>query len=247
MILGRQFFDSQALNILAVLLEIAAFTGVYASPAIIWRFGVRQKPVDKKTAKIFTIIFAIAFIALMSVIIWKANLSILPIITVAIWTYFSYGILVYDENEETNFVVKLFAKFSEVAVYIIVGVITTVVAWGVYYLCSLIWDLQSNALLVTLATVLNWSAGILVSYPLNRWWVFHSHTKGKEMWKEFVGFVASRLSTLAIEEVIMVVCVNILKIDQYISKYVIASIVVIILNYVFAKIFVFKNRENKES
>ena len=239
MIIGRTFFDSQILNILVVLFEIAAFAGVYASPAIIWRFGVKQSPIDKTTAKKFSIIYAFVFLIVAACVIIIANLSILPLLAIAIWSYFSYGILVYDENEKSNFVIELFAKFQEAAVYIIVGVITTVVAWSVFALLSFVLD-SNNPILLTINTILNWTAGVFVSYPLNRWWVFHSHTKGKEMFKEFVGFVVSRLSTLAIEEVIMLVCVNLLKINQYVSKYVIASIVVIILNYVFAKIFVFK-------
>lgn len=242
MLLGRTFFDNNLLNIAAVIFEILLFLGIYASPAIIIRFGISLKPMDVADAKKFSIIYSIIYIAALIVIALLFNLSILPVVFVAIWTCFSYGILIYQDGTDTNIIVKLFAKFNELAVYIIVGVITTAVAWGTFYLLSFVLD-SNSPIQLAFNTVLNWCAGIVVSFPMNKHWVFHSKAEGKESFKEFVGFVASRISTLLIEEVVMILCVNVLKLDQYISKYVIASFLVIVLNYVFAKVFVFKKKE----
>ena len=244
MILGRTFFDSTLLNIGVVVLEVLLFLGIYASPSIIIRFGAKQKPMEDQKARWFSYLFAIGFLLLLAILAVTVHISILPIAFVAAWSYISYEILIYDENVPSNFIVKLFAKFHELAVYIIVGVITTAVAWGVFFLLSFVLD-SNNPLLLSINTVLNWCAGVLVAYPMNKYWVFHSNAKGKKSFKEFVGFVASRVSTLIIEEVVMILCVNVLRINQYISKYVIASILVIVLNYVFAKVFVFKKKDKE--
>ena len=237
---GQPFFDNQLLNVGVVLLEILGVTGVYASPAIIWRYAIARKSIDEGKAKKFTIVFAVLYLILIGILTFVFKQGILPMVFVAVWTYFSYGILVSKEDESSNVIVRIFDKYQEIMVYIIVGVITTIVAWAVFLVLSFVLD-SDNPILLTINTVLNWTAGVLVAYPMNRHWVFHSENPNKM--KEFLGFVASRVTTLIIEEVVMILCVDVIGINEYLSKYVIASILVIILNYVFSKLFVFKKKE----
>ena len=239
LILGRAFFDSLILNILVMLVEVAAVMGFYASPAIIYRYSILEKPMESSKAKKFTLIFTIAYIILIAVIVFTVKISILTILGILIWVPFNYWIL----TDKENFIVKLFDKYQEIAVYLIVGVITTVVAWTVFYLLSFVLD-SNDGFQLTLNTILNWTAGVLVAYPMNRNWVFKS--KSDKKFREFIEFVASRVTTLIIEEVVLLLCVDVIGINQYISKYVIASILVIILNYVFSKLFVFKKKEIKK-
>ena len=241
LLIGKPFFDGTWINIGIVLLEIAAIGGVYASPAIIWRYAIARHSIEENRAKKFSVIYALIYIAAVAALTVVFKQGILPALFVACWSYFSYKILVSKEDGTGNFIVKLCDKYQEILVYIIVGVITTVVAWAVFYVLSIFLD-SDNPVLLTINTILNWTAGVLVAYPMNRHWVFHSTNDNKL--KEFIGFVASRVTTLIIEEVVMILCVNVIGINQYVSKYVIASILVIILNYVFSKLFVFKKKED---
>ena len=56
-------------------------------------------------------------------------------------------------------------------------------------------------------------------------------------------FVSSRITTLLIELIFMFLTVKVLLLNDKISK-VIAQIIVIILNYIISKIFVFKKKKN---
>ena len=230
---------SGALSIIITLVELAAVAGFYAATGIIMRYAIHQAPYSPDFAKRFHIIYTVLYALVVALALYIAKQSLIPLLGILIWVFFNYGILVDSDNP----VVRLVDKFQEIAVYIIVGVITTVVAWAVFYVLSLFLD-SSNGFLLTVNTILNWTAGVLVAYPMNRHWVFHS--KNSQIGKEFIGFVSSRIATLIIEELIMLLCVNLLHINQYVSKYIIASIAVIILNYVFSKLFIFKKKKEEK-
>ena len=242
LIMGRPFTDSNALNILIVFVEILAVMGFYASPAIIYRYSIKEAPLEPAKAKQFNLIFTAAYVLLIVLAIAVFKISALTLLGILIWIPFNYLILT-DDGNSPNPVVRLFNKYQELAVYLIVGVITTIVAWTVFFLLSFVLD-SNDGFQLTLNTILNWTAGVLVAYPMNRSWVFKSRSDKKL--KEFIEFVASRITTLIIEEVVMLLCVDVIGINQYISKYVIASILVIVLNYVFSKLFVFKKKDKTE-
>ena len=82
-------------------------------------------------------------------------------------------------------------------------------------------------------------AGVAFAYPANRRWVFQS--KNPEILKEASGFVLSRLSTLLLNILMMQLLVNVLHINVYVST-VFTAILVIVGNYVFSKLFVFKKK-----
>ena len=85
----------------------------------------------------------------------------------------------------------------------------------------------------------------MFAFITNKIWVFKSKSFQTELvLRELITFVVSRLSTWLLETVIMIVGVDILKGYWLIAK-VIASVLVVILNYVFSKLFIFrKNKEN---
>lgn len=139
----------------------------------------------------------------------------------------------------------LFTKYREIIIYIIVGVITTIVNWGMSLILNATMFDSSRPMQNTIINIIAWIAAVVVSFPLNRRWVFDS--KNPKWFGEFLGFTASRVTTLLIEEFIMILCVNLFGINFSISKMFIASPLVIILNYVFSKLFVFrKGQKAKE-
>lgn len=126
---------------------------------------------------------------------------------------------------------KIYKRKKEVIDYLIVGVLTTIVSITSYYLFRLVIE---NYMV---CTVLSWIAAVAFAYITNRKFVFHS--REKNILKEISKFVSSRVLTLLIEIVIMALFVDLLHIDDRISKFFV-QFVIVILNYVFSKILVFK-------
>ena len=138
---------------------------------------------------------------------------------------------------------KLLVKYRELIVYVIVSGITTVINWGVSFLLDAFVFDSSVPLQNTIINVIAWFVAVVASFPMNRKWVFQS--KNPNWVGEFFGFTASRLTTLGIEELVMLLCVNVFGISFRISKVFIASVLVIILNYVFSKILVFRKGQTQ--
>ncbi len=136
-------------------------------------------------------------------------------------------------------VIALCKKYQEILIYLIVGVMTTVVSWGAAYLGKLILDMDipwQN----TVNNTFSWLVGVLFAYPLNRRWVFKS--TNPKIIKEFFGFAVSRISTLIMDIAIMWLTVNVIEMDYWIAKICISSVIVTIANYVFSKLLIFKKK-----
>lgn len=136
---------------------------------------------------------------------------------------------------------ELMNKYREIIVYLIVGVLTTIVSWVACFVFErfllnpdISWQ---NALLNTIG----WIAGVCFAYPTNRRWVFQS--TNPEILKEFGEFAVSRLSTWILDIVIMELTVNVWSMNYWVAKIFISSVLVVILNYVFSKVFIFKNKD----
>ena len=126
-------------------------------------------------------------------------------------------------------------NLKETLNYLIVGFLTTVVSIVSYNLFRFV---ISN---ITVCTILSWICAVLFAYVTNRIFVFKS--KSKKIFKEVVSFVSSRLLTLGLEMVIMWFFVTLLKLnsDTWVIVWtIVCQVLVIILNYVFSKLFVFK-------
>ena len=75
---------------------------------------------------------------------------------------------------------QLFVKYEEIIIYLIVGVLTTIVSWGAAWVAKFFLDdtvVWENGVINTIS----WVAGVLFAYPLNRKWVFKS-TNPKVLW-----------------------------------------------------------------
>lgn len=141
-----------------------------------------------------------------------------------------------------NNVINLYKKYQEIINYLIVGVLTTVVSIVTYFLFSLVLDIENNILFI-LANVLSWICAVIFAYVTNKKFVFNTTTSNKkEEIKVFSMFVSSRITTLLIELAFMFITVKVILINDKIAK-VIAQFIVIVLNYVLSKLFVFKKEK----
>lgn len=136
---------------------------------------------------------------------------------------------------------ELCKKYEEIIIYLIVGVMTTIVSWAAAFLGKLLLDVDVSWQ-NTLNNTISWMVGVLFAYPLNRRWVFKS--KNPKILKEFLGFASSRVSTLIMDIVVMWLTVNVIGMNYWIAKIFISSVIVTIANYVFSKLLIFKKKEN---
>ena len=126
---------------------------------------------------------------------------------------------------------KFFNKHKEVILYLVFGALATLVSISTFYIFSKVLNMHE-----LIANIFSWICAVGFAYYTNSKWVFESNDKGiKSISKFFVG----RLFTLVIEEIILLVFVTVMKFDEMIIK-VIAQVLIIILNYVISKWFVFK-------
>ena len=125
--------------------------------------------------------------------------------------------------------------------YLVFGALATAVNIAVYSLCFYLFNI-SNAT----SNVIAWIVAAVFAYYTNKVLVFESkvNTK-KELLKEATSFFGCRLLTLAIDQAIMIITVDKLKFNGFLMK-VISNIIVIILNFVFSKLFIFK-KDNKSN
>ena len=132
---------------------------------------------------------------------------------------------------------ELYLKYKEVINYLIFGVLTTVVALVVYYISVFTFLKPENAIQLQIANILSWIAGVTFAYFTNRKFVFESKEKNKV--KEAGKFVLARVITLIMDMLIMWLGVTVLHLNDKIIK-LISQILIIVFNYIFSKLFVFK-------
>lgn len=134
-------------------------------------------------------------------------------------------------------------KHREILVYLIVGVMTTVFAWAIRFLWNIVFYAGTAHPLpvqTTILTIVEFIAGVSFAYPTNRKWVFRS--TNPNILKEAAGFVSARLTTLAIQMLLNLAIINLLHVNFYVATVVI-GIIVVILNYVFSKLLVFRKKD----
>ena len=103
-----------------------------------------------------------------------------------------------------------------------------------------------NPVQLQIAVIISWIVGCLFAYVTNRKIVFKSESKN--ILKEMASFITARLITLGMEMLIMFVFVTALGLNSDIWVLIwgiVAQIVVIVANYIFSKLFIFKKEKIK--
>ncbi len=152
----------------------------------------------------------------------------------------------------------LYTKYREMISYLFWGVMTTAVSWITYTLFIQLlqgveWETviagRTFSLSILTANGLSWICAVAFAFVTNKLWVFQSKSWDRSIvWPEAVKFVASRLATGILEIVAVPLLVGvgldqtILGIEGMAAK-VIVSVVVIILNYILSKFFIFRDKE----
>ena len=139
----------------------------------------------------------------------------------------------------------------ETVLYIIFGVATTVVNYVAFYLLyNVLWS-QSRSLEANAAAFV---AAVIFAFVVNKLFVFESKSWSADTLKrEIPSFLAARIGSFGIEEAGLFLCEKVLKLGGVIAitlggvaldwitvVKVALAFVVVALNYVFCKLFIFK-------
>ena len=132
---------------------------------------------------------------------------------------------------------NLITKYKSFIAYAVFGVFTTFVNIVTYNLCY-------NGLRMsnTLSNVIAWILAVTFAYLTNKVWVFESKSwKMDVLKKEVTAFISCRVATGVMDLLIMYICVDIMNWHAMLMK-IISNVLVIILNYIFSKLVIFKKK-----
>lgn len=133
----------------------------------------------------------------------------------------------------------LIKKYKEIIMYLIFGVLTTLVSLIVYYISVNTFLNPDNAIQLQIANIISWIISVAFAYITNRKFVFES--KEKNILKESSKFVTSRMATLLMDMLIMFIGVTVLKCNDKLIK-LFSQVVIIIANYLISKLLIFKKQ-----
>ncbi len=131
----------------------------------------------------------------------------------------------------------LYKKHEEGFNYLIFGFLAFVLNYILYFVFA---DERALHLHYLAATALSWVLTVVFAYWTNRTFVFKSQNKAAaSIVQEFVSFIGARVATEVLEIVLMYLLVDLLTVNDKISKLVCQTIV-ILANYVLSKTWIFK-------
>ena len=138
-------------------------------------------------------------------------------------------------------IIKIYRKYKEAIDYLFWGGVAFVLSMVLFYVFANVMDIYEQ-----IANILSWIICVIFTYLTNRIFVFQSKVKGiKKIFKEFKDFVTARLLTLVMENVILFVMIDLLTVNNMVSKLV-GQFVVIVSNYFLSKLCIFKKEKSKK-
>lgn len=142
---------------------------------------------------------------------------------------------------------NLYTKYRELIVYFITGVLTTLVNWASYAVL-----VRMAGWSVAASNTAAWIIAVIFAYVTNKLWVFRSYSwKIGFVLREAALFIGARILTGIFEIVSVPFLVNI-GLSQPIFGVkgmwakILVSVAVMVLNYVFSKLIVFRNTGDKQ-
>ena len=165
-----------------------------------------------------------------------------------------------------------FKKYREIIMYLIFGVLTTIVSWiprlAITWIVKSAFELQETdvAYFVTYTVAISagWVAAVVFAFFTNKKFVFENKEQGTAAVKQFWTFTASRVATLMLDLAVsnlFVLLLNgvgfvgfvienpikTLNVDSTLISTLVAAVLVVIGNYVLSKILVFKNKDKDDT
>ena len=137
---------------------------------------------------------------------------------------------------------ELFLKYKEMIAYLFFGGLTTLVNIVAYWVCANLFGIGTVP-----ATAIAWILSVAFAYVTNKLFVFESKSWAfSVVGKEVLSFVGCRAFSGVLDIFFMWLFVDMLHINDLLIK-VLSNIVVIILNYVFSKLLIFRKKPEEAS
>jgi putative flippase GtrA len=121
----------------------------------------------------------------------------------------------------------------ELVLYVVFGTFTFFVNIIVYFFFEDILGVN-----YIISNILAWFFSVLFAYVTNRIWVFES--KSPDILKEMSLFFGGRIFSGVVDTALMYLFIDVMMIGDTISK-IVVQVIVVILNYIFSKLIVFKD------
>ena len=136
-------------------------------------------------------------------------------------------------------IIELYKKYREIVNYLIFGGLSTLVNFVSYYIFARTLNIDE-----VISSGLSWFCAVLFAYVTNKLFVFETKkTNKKEVIKEMLSFFLARVISGALCDVgTFALMVKVLGINDIIAKLV-TQVMVIIVNYLFSKLIVFKKED----
>lgn len=135
-------------------------------------------------------------------------------------------------------ILALLKKYKQIVLYLVFGGLTTLVNFAVYYLCAHPFGVSTVA-----STAIAWFVSVLFAYITNKIWVFESRSfRAKMLIREAAAFFAARAFSGVLDIGNMYLFVDVLHLNDSVIK-ILSNIVVIIINYVLSKFWIFKRSD----
>lgn len=127
-------------------------------------------------------------------------------------------------------------KSKEVILYLIFGVLTTLVNFIVYFTFKSVLGTE-----MIIANSFSWLLSVLFAYVTNRIFVFKSKAiGGKQITFELVKFVFDRGLSFVLDMLSMLLLIEILHFHDFYAK-LITQVIIVVANFLFSKWLIFKN------
>ena len=136
---------------------------------------------------------------------------------------------------------KYYNKYKEMILYLLFGGLTTLVNFLSYLLLAYIFSFST-----VVSTAGAWILSVLFAYITNKIWVFESKCNSKKaLLQEITAFFSCRAFSGILDIAVMWIFVDYLHFNDLWMK-LLSNLLVIVLNYVFSKLLIFKKQEKGE-
>lgn len=141
-----------------------------------------------------------------------------------------------------NKIKELYQKYKEVIHYLIFGGLATIVNFVSYFIFARMIGIEE-----IVSSGLSWFCSVLFAYITNKMFVFESKTDTKKaFFMEMITFFLARIASGILCDVgTFALMVKVFHINDIVSK-IVTQIMVVVVNYVFSKLFIFKKKKEQK-
>ena len=141
--------------------------------------------------------------------------------------------LIEDYIQKDNHI-SWYNRYKEVLLYLFFGGLTTLVNIITFFVLRL-FNIE-----IYISNLIAWIVSVLFAFVTNKTIVFESDSNDKKKnIKELVSFFGFRILSLGMDMLSMYLLLQILSTEEMFAK-IVTNIIVIVLNYIFSKLFIFK-------